>query len=104
MTPGEPIEVRILKSEQVIQQEALKGVISLLVVAGMVAVQWWATTPEPERMLRLRKFGISRCSQKRWHFRQGTIAYPRHCFCQWEGASPAAQRLADMAERRGAKE
>ncbi|MDA8395800.1 MAG: hypothetical protein M0T72_11310 [Candidatus Dormibacteraeota bacterium] len=95
----QPIEVRILKSEEAVRQEALKGVISLLVVGAMVGIQWWMVTPEPERMIRLRKLGVTRCTQRRWHFRQGLISFPRRCLCTWDGAPRDLQRAADRAER-----
>ncbi len=92
-----PLEVRILKSEQAVRQEALRGVVTLVAVAAMVGIQWWTTTPEPERMLKLRKLGISRCSQRRWHFTP--LNLPRRCLCRWPDPTPEQLRQADRIER-----
>lgn len=83
------------------RDEALRGAISLLVVGAVIGLQWWAHTPEAERMARLQRLGISRCAAGRWHARGIPLRWPpSHCECFWtEPATPKAQALADSAER-----
>ena len=81
-----PLLVKIQASESVVRQEAIKGVISLVVVVAIVGVQWWSITPAAERRVKLAKLGITRCGQGRWHFRQAGISLPRRCLCLWDGS------------------
>ena len=82
------------------REEALKGAISLLLAGLVIGLQWWSVTPEPERMARLQKLGLTKCREKRWHFHGVPVQWPPgHCVCFWtETSDPEAQALADRAE------
>ena len=73
-------------------------------VGVVVALQWWATTPGPERTVQFRKLGLSRCRMGRWHYRGTLLAWPpSRCACFWpEGwpvqSDPESQAKADRAE------
>ena len=85
------------------REQVAAGAISLLFVAVAVGVQWWATTPAPERMVKLRRVGVTRCRAGRWHVRNVAVQWPPgRCLCAWPAnPSPELQLAADLAEGRG---
>lgn len=73
---------------------ATVAILPLLVVLG---VQWWIVTPEPERLVRLRRLGISKCSEGRWHHSW----IRQQCLCSFWVDGTIDQRLqAGLAEAR----
>lgn len=100
--PDQPIRVEIVSHPG--RKELLSALFSLVTVGMILAAQWYVTTPEPERIVKLRSFGVSRCREGRWHFRGALLAWPPHqCPCFWpEGwpvqSDPESQAKADRAE------
>ncbi len=86
MTPGEAQELRA----------ALIRMVSAAVTVGLVlGWQWWVITPQPEREVKLRRYGLTHCTAGRWHFR----GIPRSCLCRWQEGDMDARLAADLAER-----
>lgn len=98
-----PLKVEIVAppgSEVAAARRKLAGaVLSLALFGAMMGIQWWMTTPEPERRIVLRKAGLYRCSLGRWHLERGGVQIPSRCLCRWQDASPRRIREADSAER-----
>ena len=93
-----PLQVEIVTHSA--RDEAVRGLLSILVVAAMVGVQWWATTPEAERAVKLRKLGVTQCREGNWHVHGVPMQWPPgRCVCSWPVVEdPEAQALADKAE------
>ena len=96
--PDRPLQVEIVSHPG--RKELLAGLISLAVVGASVAVQWYAFTPEAERLTKLRQLGITRCREGEWHFRGALLSWPpRRCLCTWPvQPDPESQAKADRAE------
>lgn len=73
---------------QELRRALIRATVGIIPIAALFAIQWFVTTPEPERLARLRRYGISKCREGRWRIR----GMPHHCLCRWvEGTSD--QRL-----------
>jgi hypothetical protein len=101
--PEEPLRVELVQSGSLVKSELAKGLLSLGIAALVVGLQWWSMTPEAERLVKLRKLGITRCRVGRWHVMGLTVSAwppgPGRCLCSWpETAGPESQLLADQAE------
>ena len=94
-----PLRVEIVSHGS--RDELLKGLISLAVVGAVIGAQWWATTPEAERQVKLGQLGLRRCAANSWHFRGLPLNWPpRRCDCWWiEPAPQPIQQAADQASR-----
>ena len=78
-----------------LRRALIRAAISALPVVAILGLQWWITTPVPEREGTLQRFGIARCSAGRWHVR----GYPHRCLCRWHEGSYDERLRADLAER-----
>lgn len=98
----EPVRVELVPSHGALRSEVAKGLIALAITGAVLGVQWWATTPEPERRVQLHKLGLCTCRFGRWHWRGGRLWWrAERCLCAWpENVSPESQRRADLAEER----
>ena len=98
MPSNRPLKVELVTHPG--KEEALKGVISLLFVGAVIGAQWWAVTPQAERIVKLRKLGVTKCRVGGWHFHGVPVQWPPgRCLCSWpETRDPELQRSADEAE------
>lgn len=77
----------------------IRAGVAILPLLFLFGLQWWLTTPAPERELRLRKMGLDHCPLGRWHWLRMT----GDCLCRWPEGSPEQIFQASMREWRNAQ-
>lgn len=81
---------------QELRRALIRATIGIIPIAALFAIQWWVVTPEPERLAKLRQFGISKCGQGRWRFR----GMPHHCLCRWVDGTVDQRLQAGLDEQK----
>lgn len=79
-----------------IRRALIRALVGIVPVVAILGIQWWITTPAPEREVTLARLGLRRCREGVWHLG----AFPRRCLCRWPDSTTADQRFqAEPAER-----
>jgi hypothetical protein len=78
-----------------LRRALIRALVGIIPVAAILGIQWWITTPGPEREVAFARLGVTRCRVGVWH----VLGMPRRCLCRWPQETTADQRFeAEMAE------
>lgn len=78
-----------------LRRALIRAGIAIIPILAIFGIQWWSVTPEPERRVALLRIGLTRCSERRWHW----YGMPRACLYRWVEGTVDQRLRAGLAEK-----